>query len=478
MSFPDQKDNIVKHFYPLSNGMILFRNKGSNTMLDMQTFKITYLNRFPSDLSKWFAKEYDEIRDIHVSTTAPFDDGSRINIFEGFLHANDNNGTYQRSSKRAKEGCDMMLDFVKTVWADGDDKVYEYLLNWFANVAQGKKNDSILYLKSITQGIGKSTLTQFISKYVIGDKISIEASSEPLRSSFNAILSGKVLVTFEELETANQSEWYKISSALKRMSTSDEIQYADKHVKSYRSKNLNNYIINTNTEAVKDSEGRRYMCLTLNTKYKGDTDYFDKLYNKTMNDEVGKAFYHMLCERDTSKFNAQKMPKTFNKEMDTNDRLDPLFAFLKFNYLLKKVEIEDVTSKILENQYKAYCDLKQIKHVLTKRKMMKNLREVGVTFRASNSRYICDIDNAKLDAIAKKFKWYMCDDMDELTDNDLETVCSGDFVARDLYMSVVKDNHRLLKRIKELESSVQTMKQYTKKQRKKKTKSPTTIDFD
>jgi hypothetical protein len=42
---------------------------------------------------------------------------------------------------------------------------------------------------------------------------------------------------------------------------------------------MNNYIINTNVEAIKASEGRRYYILDLSTQYKNKHEYFNKLYD-------------------------------------------------------------------------------------------------------------------------------------------------------------------------------------------------------
>ena len=65
---------------------------------------------------------------------------------------------------------------------------------------QGNKNSTILYLKSYIEGIGKSTVTQFILYHVLGRDICIESNSDVLKSPYNEILSGKLMVVFEELD--------------------------------------------------------------------------------------------------------------------------------------------------------------------------------------------------------------------------------------------------------------------------------------
>ena len=67
-------------------------------------------------------------------------------------------------------------------------------------MANGYKNRAILYLRG-GQGIGKSTLFEFVEKFVVGLDLAFKSGSQPLISPFNAILGGKLFIYFEELET-------------------------------------------------------------------------------------------------------------------------------------------------------------------------------------------------------------------------------------------------------------------------------------
>ena len=157
---------------------------------------------------------------------------------------------YDECSKEQKKGVQMMLDFIKTVWASGDEEQYKYLISWISNMIHGNKNQMLLYAKSTTEGIGKSTLTEFLMDYVIGRNLSIQPSSDVITTGNNNSLFGKLFVCFEELKSS-KAEWAKMSSCLKEWITSDTISYSEKYMVSYTAKNINNYIINTNTEAVR-----------------------------------------------------------------------------------------------------------------------------------------------------------------------------------------------------------------------------------
>ena len=64
-------------------------------------------------------------------------------------------------------------------------------------------------------------------------------------------------MVFEELPRFSDNEWEAISSQLKDYKTGSETLYADKNEKQFKARNINNYIINSNVDAIKRSEGRR-----------------------------------------------------------------------------------------------------------------------------------------------------------------------------------------------------------------------------
>ena len=411
----DAKNYVLKFFYPLTNGMVMFANDGVKKMLSIEVFRTTYASRFGKELLKWFLHETVSVYDIIIDTHKPFIHNDSINTFAGFKH------TEGKCSKQAKVGRDMMLDFIKQVWCNNNQESYEYVLNWLANMIQGNKNNTILYLKSFVEGIGKSTVTQFILYHVLGKDVCIEANSDVLKSSYNEILSGKLMVVFEELESACDRDWQIMSTKLKRWSTSNEVIYSDKYIKSYTSNNINNYIINTNVEAIKASEGRRYYILDLSTQYKNNHAFFNELYDTCFNDEVGKAFYHFMLKRDTKKFNPQNFVETQAKKIAQSDRLHPLFKFIKFNYILDGNDMKILTKELYE-QYMQYVSLTNSVNKLTKNKMISLLREHGIEYRTSNGKMSYNINNAQLKEIGNKYKFFFEDDAEEIDENRLIAV--------------------------------------------------------
>jgi hypothetical protein len=196
-----------------------------------------------------------------------------------------------------------MLDYIYEVLAYNNKPIYEHLLKWLSNMMKGNKNDACIVLKTYFEGVGKSTLPQFINKHVLGNKLTLETGSEPLISRFNSILSGKLFVYFEELETFSVAQWMGVSSVLKRLITSEFTTYEGKGTDRYEAENINNYFILSNHDV--QDEGRRFFVLDINVARMHDKEYWKKLYGECFNDDVGYAFYCYLRELDTTNYKAQ-----------------------------------------------------------------------------------------------------------------------------------------------------------------------------
>jgi hypothetical protein len=225
---------ISKYFIPLSSGMHAFFNDGKFELIDHNTVKRTYFDRMPKFLSDYYFKQNIDIRTIEYEFGKPTLHDDKLNLCPKMKHQIQSYITFPPD---IKEKVDIMLSYIKEVLCSSNEIHYNYLLKWISNMVHGNKNDSILYLRS-KQGYGKSTLFEFISTFVIGDDLSLMTGSEPLLSKNNAILAGKLLVFFEELETFTTAQWMGVSSRLKKMSTSTKMTYENKYEKPYEAKNM------------------------------------------------------------------------------------------------------------------------------------------------------------------------------------------------------------------------------------------------
>src|SRR3989338_520169 len=294
-------------------------------------FKNGVLSRLSKQAKELWIKDSKIFKTI-IDPKKPKIEVGTLNLFKGYKHEYI---PYEQIPMETKAKVQIVLDYVKEVLANGSPKDYEYLIKWYAVVAQGGKNDTLLYFRG-PEGCGKTTLPRFCMKHVFGYNISTKATVEPLRSRFNSILMGKMLVSFEELPTFSVHEWRAVSGTLKDMVTGDRMTYEEKNIKSAELDNLNNYVICTNVEALQHSEGRRYYIADSATHRINDHSYWDKVY-ACIDDDVGKAFFSYLKEVDVKKFSGQKcMPLTKGKLDAQADHISTELLFIKDNYVLPK----------------------------------------------------------------------------------------------------------------------------------------------
>jgi hypothetical protein len=405
----DAKDYITKYFVPLSNGNHAMLIDGVYTIKDDQEIKRSYFNRMQKELCNYYFKEFTEVKTIAYEINKPTFYDDKINLCPPMLYQY--NEEY-KPTKQVQEKLNFLLNYMKEILCSNKQDCYDFLLKWVSNMLKGNKNNSCLYLKGI-QGVGKSSLFVFLSKYVIGQNLGIETGSDPIRTKFNEILGGKLLVCIEELENFSKAEWESISSTLKRMITSPNITLQNKCTKAYESNNINNYILCSNNDAIKDDDGRRYFILDIATHKVGDHAYYHKLYNECFTKEVGEAFFHEIYKININNFNPQSFPITQSKLDSLSKRLDSVYKFIKEEYVLKNLDL-DLSATELYTEYKYSTTYKAV----TKEDFHRKLNEVGLTKTKKDGKLWYEIPHKTLAKCAKSKMWLH--ELDEYEEEEQE----------------------------------------------------------
>jgi len=444
---------LTKYFVPLSSGNHAMLVDGKYVLKETQEIKSTYFNRIDKKYENFYFKEYLDIKTITYKLNKPTFFEDYINLCPKMKHEYK---SYETFSDGIKEKVDIVLSFIKNIWCSDNMDLYKFCIKWISNMLKGNKNNSCLYLKG-PQGLGKSTIPLFLNLHVIGDPLCLESGSEPIKSKFNSILAGKLLVVFEELENFGTAEWQTISQTLKRMITSILINIQSKGVDAYSTTNINNYILISNNDAIQDDDGRRYCILDLCTDFIGQEDYFKKFYDNVFNDEVGHAFFCYMLEQDTNSFNPQSYPTTQSKKDSIAKRLDNTYKFLKNNYVLTNKKIFASVDD-LYNEYKNYCIHNKCKD-LGKIGFNNKMKEIGIKFFRSDggtiNRY--KVEHSELLKIANKFKWIHELDIfreDIFVDDEISLLDQGIIEEPD-YKQIVEEQK---KQIKDLQEQINQLK--------------------
>lgn len=394
--------NYIKQFmFPLTSGGHVVLEDGKYVYMEQADIKKVFFNRMNKEINVWYFNKYDQlyrlINDVHKPALVD----NKINMCSGFKWKVTKK--YSEFPAATRKKVDVFLGYMKEVLCDNNMDSLKYLLKYYSHMCKGKKNDSTLYFKG-PEGTGKSTNIEFLTKYVLGLGICVKPTIECLTTAYNKVLCGKVLVVFEEMPTFSTNQWEGISGKLKEMITGDRAMYRDLYEKSFEADNINNYIINTNVDAIKHSQGRRYFIADVSTKRMKDFAYFANIKDTCFNDEVGEAFFHYLLEVDTSKYNAQMdMPETQNKLAAIADRLEVVYQFLKFDYILAGKGIDCRVTELYA-LYQSFCKERD-SNPLSNHKFYAKLREIQIEYKKIGGIHMYRVSAEQLKAIADKNKW-------------------------------------------------------------------------
>lgn len=456
----DAKLYIDKFFIPLSNGDHAYFENGKYVIKDDGIIKRTYFKRMPKELYEYYFTQKTDVKTISYDINKPKFYEHYINMCPQLIHEYK---AYSEFSEEIKINVNIMLDHVKNVLCSGNEECYIFILKWFSQMVKGNKNDSCLYLKS-GQGTGKSTFIDFMREYVIGNSLSVQCGSGPFKTKFNSELSGKLLVQLEELENTSSNEWTAISSVLKRNITSDIIMIEGKGKDPVEEKNLNNYVILSNNDAIRDDDGRRYFILDISTHQVGNLQYFENIRHKCFNINIGWAFYCYLKEINTNGFYSQNYPLTQAKKDSHCKRLDNVYTFLKDTYLLQKESFKGTVQE-LYNLYVEY--MKSIGKGKTKGKIdfNKTLDDIGIKYYGSSNKNIYNIEYSELLVISKKYKWiHELDEFNPEEDNDDNEIYGfGKSEIIKKYEEQKKELEALKLQLEELEKKNKKLKKKVKK---------------
>jgi hypothetical protein len=401
-----QIEYICKYFIPLTNcshAMLIDTNEYN--IITRQEMEYVYLPRFDEKVKTFYKKKFKEVRTPVYKLNKPVKYDNCLNLCPQLRPSQ----PYKTFPKEVQEKVNLFLDYIKEILAKGVEEVYTYIINWLAYMCQGYKNDSALVLKTSAKGVGKSTLPEMFRQYVLGNKLCLQSSSEPLKSKFNQILGGKLLVYFEELETFGASEWISVSSVLKRQITSSVITLEKKGQEAYQTDNINNYMLITNHDI--GDEERRYFVMDISTERIGDKEYWNRLYDNCFNEEVGYALFCYLKEIDVKHFKSQTFPITKAKLESISKRLISEYDFLKQEFIKQNRGILEENNKTgikltdLYEMYEVYCKEKN-KRVSKKEDFTRALREIKLEPKKGTNGYLrYSYTHSELCDIAKRFHW-------------------------------------------------------------------------
>ena len=215
-------------------------------------------------------------------------------------------------SDREPESCEDILKLVM-VLCNHDTDVYEYVLDWLAQMLQSPatKIGIALVFKS-KEGAGKGTLMRILSK-IMGDDY-VGETSNPAQDIFGTHGSahiGKILLSIDEVGSADTS---KVLGRLKNLITSERCIFNPKGIQQTEMNNCCRFVFTTNKSipiSIDGKDDRRYCLIESSNEHCKDSAFWANFHKDVMNREMKiYAFYKFLMGRETSLRDWMQMPET------------------------------------------------------------------------------------------------------------------------------------------------------------------------
>lgn len=186
----------------------------------------------------------------------------------------------------------------------------EYLLNYLAHLVQ-KPLESPRMALMITgqQGAGKDTLFEFMGRWVLGPKYYEDYdSNEKFFEKHDTGKKGKFLVKLQEADSAFCR---KKASDLKAIITSPFLKFNPKGTAMFTLPNYARFILTTNKGNPLELEqgDRRWIIFVASSKYIGNKEFWNQVYNVLFTKEGGKAIADYLQTVDLQNFDPSKKPE-------------------------------------------------------------------------------------------------------------------------------------------------------------------------
>lgn len=267
------------------------------------------------------------------------------------------------------EYCKPLLEHIKEVWSNSDEKMYNFIMDWLAFIVQKfpQKTETLLLING-NEGTGKSMICTFLRDKIIGRHCLVLTGSEKLTRSFNAHLDGKILVALEEIRGETDQTFKHDINRMKQIITSNKIDIEKKGIDVEEDENGVNLLAFSNYNnplPAVSGMNRRLVQTKANCKYFGNKAYFSKLGNFLENDDkFASCFLRILLDREidfeTLRFNKpeteDKQIAQFNALHDVDKSLYLLIASKPdIEYTEIKFSTEDLMALINEyNQDKKY----------------------------------------------------------------------------------------------------------------------------
>ena len=318
-----QQNYFNKYYFKIHslNGMCYLNERGSLIPVKNEKSHFAKINEFWQDyqfdnkIKQKSKKIFLNIRDLCPERI--------YNTWEGF--------DAEKLEFKEEVSIETLLYHFKVV-ANYDDKVYEFLLNYFAHLVQKPHiKTNVCLLIQGKQGTGKTTLVENLLKRLMGLKYVYDTDDiESIVGKFNASIAGKFMIVLNE---ATGRDTNQVVDKIKNIITRTSVTIEYKGIDPFPAIDYCNYSFTTNNikPIAVTQDDRRFQIMECSDKYKGNNEYFTKLFASINDDKTIYSFYKFLMDRPITTFNAERDRVITEAASDLHElNKDPVEMFLEY----------------------------------------------------------------------------------------------------------------------------------------------------
>lgn len=250
-----------------------------------------------------------------------------------------------------------ILDHIKISWAKKDEKIFKYILSWFAYPIKYLKPSRIVMFLKGKQGCGKGIIASFFLYWIYGIQASISYDTlDEILDKFNNLLAGRLFVVANETSSvfdrkAMRTCFNKLKSVIDSLILNIELKGKDK----YPVPNIMNVLITSNHDGVQfdsNDKNRRYFCQEVDPCFVENDDHFNEIL-ACMNEECGNIMYsYLLSLPDSDEVPLHPPPITDYKETLTVVSTSKHDRFLNEVFSEKSIILDNIFE--WDKKYKQY----------------------------------------------------------------------------------------------------------------------------
>jgi hypothetical protein len=172
-----------------------------------------------------------------------------------------------------EKGLEYFKNHVK-VLVNNDEKLYNFVINWLAQMFQYTEIKTIELIFVSMEGAGKGLFLQFL-KTIMGNKKVLETTNpqREIFGNFNPLMKESILVVFNE---ANKSNFYNANDMKKALITDKTLIINEKNKNSIEVQSNHRFITFTNNADPSTKNKRRDLFIRCSDEKVGNKEYFEE----------------------------------------------------------------------------------------------------------------------------------------------------------------------------------------------------------